>query len=83
MTQREEARMASQPAHRTSARTLRKLAAGHVFYEFGDGPRGLWDTFSVRNIGLAVQRRMAEEFKGDPEKHVPRHFGCTGRKSAC
>jgi hypothetical protein len=38
-----------------------------VFYEFGDGPRGLWDTFSVRNIGLAVQWRMAQEFNGDPE----------------
>ena len=67
MTQREEAKMAKQPSHRTSARTLRKLAAGHVFYEFGDGPRGLWDTFSVRNLGLAVQQRMAREFKGDPE----------------
>jgi hypothetical protein len=68
MTQREEARMASEPAHRTSARTLRKLAAGHVFYEFGDKPCGLWDTFSVRNIGLAVQQRMAEKFNGDPER---------------
>jgi hypothetical protein len=68
MTQREEARMAKQPTHRTSARTLRKLAAGHVLYEFGDGPRGLWDTFSVRHIGLAVQRRMAEDFNGDPER---------------
>ena len=67
MTQREEAKMARQPSHRTSARTLRKLAAGHVFYEFGAGPRGLWDTFSVRKIGLAVQQRMAEEFNGDPE----------------
>ncbi len=66
MTEREEARMASQPSHRTSARTLRKLAAGHVFYEFGGGRRGLWDSFSVRNIGLAVQRRMATEFKGNP-----------------
>src|SRR5271166_6296380 len=67
MTRREEAKMAKLPSHRTSARTLRKLAAGHVFYEFGEGPRGLWDTFSVRNIGLAVQQRMAEEFNGDPE----------------
>ncbi len=67
MTQREEARMAKQPSYRTSARTLRKLAAAHVFYEFGDGPRGLWDMFSVRNIGLAMQRRMAEKFEGDPE----------------
>src|SRR5271157_4183952 len=68
MTQREEAKMASRPAHRTSAHILRKLAAAHVFYEFGDGPRGLWDRFSVRNIGLSVQQRMAEEFNGDPEK---------------
>ena len=68
MTQREEARMASNPAHRTSAHTLRKLAAAHVFYEFGAGPRGLWDTFSVRNIGLAVQRQMATKFDSDPER---------------
>src|SRR5271166_2587657 len=67
LTQREEAKIAGQSTYRTPAPTLRKLAAAHVFYEFGDGPRGLWDTFSVRNIGLAVQRRMAEEFNGDPE----------------
>jgi len=66
-TQREEARMAKRPGHRTSARTLRKLAAGHVFYEFGSKPHGLWDTFSVRKIGLTVQQRMAEKFGGDPE----------------
>jgi hypothetical protein len=67
LTQREEAKIASQRAYRTSARTLRKLATKHVFYEFGDGPRGLWDTFSVRQLGLAVQRHMAERFNGDPE----------------
>ena len=67
MAQREDARMAKQPAHRTSPRTLRKLAAGHVFYEFGRGPRGSWDSFAVRNVGLAVQRHMAGKFKGDPE----------------
>ncbi len=68
ISRKEEAKMARDPAHRTSARTLRKLAAGHVFYEFGDGPRGQWDTFSARRIGLAVQHRMAEEFEGDPER---------------
>jgi hypothetical protein len=47
---------------------LRKLAAEHVFYEFGEEPPGQWDTFSTRRIGLAVQRRMAEEFGGDPER---------------
>ncbi len=68
MTQREEAKIAKQRGYRTSARILRKLAAAHVFYEFSDAPSGLWDTFSVRNIGLAVQRRMAEQFNGDCNK---------------
>ena len=67
LTEREEAKIASQRAYRTPARTLRRLAAAHVFYEFGDGPRGLWDTFSVRRLGLALQRHMAKEFNGDPE----------------
>ena len=68
LTEREEAKLRSNPEHRTSARVLRKLAAAHVFYDFGEGPSGVWDTFSVRNIGLAVQRRIAEEFNGDPDK---------------
>ncbi len=68
ITRKEESRMTRDSAHRTSARTLRQLAAGHVFYEFGEGPRGQWDTFSSRRIGLAVQRQMAERFDGDPER---------------
>ena len=68
VTQHEEARMAAHPEHRTSAATLRKLAAGHVFYEFGSGQRGLWDNFSVRNVGLNVQGHMAATFNGDPER---------------
>ncbi len=68
ITRKEEAKMTRDPAHRTSARLLRQLAAEHVFYEFGDGPRRQWDTFSTRRIGLAVQQRMAEEFDGDPHR---------------
>ena len=66
ITEKEEARIASTPGYRTPARTLRKLAAEHVFYETGDGPRGSWDRFSIRNIGFAVERQMARKFKGDP-----------------
>ena len=66
LTEREEARIAKTPGYRTSARTLRKLAAEHVFYETGDGPHGLWDRFATRNIGFVVERHMAEKFKGDP-----------------
>jgi hypothetical protein len=67
LTQREEAQIAARPGYRTPARTLRKLAAEHAFYEFGEQPRGLWDNFSIRNIGFAVQRHMAKKFKGDPD----------------
>jgi hypothetical protein len=68
LAEREESRIARTPGHRSSAATLRKLAAHHAFYEFGNGPRGLWDTFSTRNLGFAVQRKMASEFSGDPDK---------------
>src|SRR6266705_2884143 len=71
----EEHKMAADPRHRTSARTLRKLAAGHMLFE---GPPSVpasagmshsraankWDRFQVRNVGLAVQRRMAGDFDG-------------------
>jgi hypothetical protein len=67
VTQREEQKLARNPKHRTSARTLRKLAAGHAFYEIGEQPRGRWDTFSTRNLGIAVQRHMAVNFAGDPD----------------
>jgi hypothetical protein len=68
LTQKEEDKIRKDPEHRTSARTLRKLAAGHVFYEFGYPAPGAWDTFSTRNIGFAVQRHMAKEFNGNADK---------------
>ncbi len=68
LTEREEARMARNAGHRTSARTLRKLAAEHVFLEWRDGPHGQWDSFSVRNIALVVEQRIARDFGGDGEK---------------
>ena len=60
--------MSRNPNHRTSARTLRKLADGHIFFEFGSAEPGRWDTFSTRNLGLAVQRKMAADFGRDAEK---------------
>jgi hypothetical protein len=65
ITEREERRMAHDPQHRTSARILRKLAEGHMFFEVRDTPVGCWDYFSTRNLGLAVQQKMAQEFGGD------------------
>ncbi len=68
IAEREEKKIASDSTHRTSARTLRKLADGHMFFEFDDSPRGRWDSFSTRTLGLAVQRKMADEFDGDAGK---------------
>jgi hypothetical protein len=56
--------------YRTPARTLKRLAAGHVFYELPGSQLlrkevGAWDRFSTRNIGLRVNRRMARDFGGD------------------
>jgi len=53
--------------YRTPRRTLKRLAAGHVFYELPGSEAGAWDTFSTRNIGLRVNRRMAQEFGGDAD----------------
>jgi len=36
-----------------------------VFCEFGNAPRGLYDSFSTRNIQLAAQKVMAKRFGGN------------------
>ena len=61
----EEQKIAADSKYRTPARTLRRLAAGHVFYELPGSEVGAWDRFSTRNIGLRVNRRMARDFGGD------------------
>lgn len=68
LTLAEEKKITADPSHRTAARTLRKLASGHMLYEMPGKESHEWDRFEVRNIGLAVQRRMAREFASDPEK---------------
>lgn len=69
LTQAEERKVANERQYRTSARTLRKLAAGYMLFEAQATKKsGDWDRFEARNIGLALQRRMAREFRGDPKK---------------
>ncbi len=65
LAEREEQKIAADPRYRTPARTLKRLASGHVFYELPGSQVGAWDTFSTRNIGLRVNRLMAQEFQGD------------------
>jgi hypothetical protein len=69
----EERKMAGDSSHRTSARTLRRLAAGHMLYEIPVGvsersDTAKWDRFHIRNVGLAVNRRMTREFSGAAQK---------------
>jgi hypothetical protein len=68
----EERRIAADPRRRTSARTLRRLAAGHLLFELPDASavagKSEWDRFQIRNVGLAIQKRMAREFDGDAQK---------------
>jgi hypothetical protein len=72
LTRSEERKLATDSRRRTSARTLRKLAAGHMLFETPNRVQpaefGQWDRFEVRNVGIAVQHSMAREFKGDSQK---------------
>jgi hypothetical protein len=65
LAQAEEKRVQANSAYRTPARILRRLSKANVVYEFPQAQRGAWDNFSMRNIGFAVQRRMARDFDGD------------------
>ena len=65
LVEREEQKIAANPKYRTPARILKRLAAGHVFYELPGSEVGAWDQFSTRNIGLRVNRHMARNFGGD------------------
>jgi len=68
LVEREEKKIASDPKYKTRARTLRRLAQGHAFYELPGSAACAWDRFSTRNIGLRVNRAMAQEFDGDLER---------------
>jgi hypothetical protein len=65
LVEREELKIAANPKYRTSARALRRLAGGHVFYELPGSEVGAWDRFSTRKIGLRVNAQMARRFGGD------------------
>jgi hypothetical protein len=65
---REERRLSTRPGYRTSARTLGRLALGHVIYEHKPAQTGVWDNFHMRNLTLAIARRMAQRHGGDPER---------------
>jgi hypothetical protein len=65
LAQTEERKIAANREHRTPARMLRRLSAGTAVFEAPGSRSGDWDRFHIRNLGLAVGRRMAREFDGD------------------
>jgi len=68
LTEKEEARIARRGSYRTPYSVLRELAAGPMIFELDRSQTGDWDRFSVRNIGLEVQRRMAKRYQGNAAK---------------
>ena len=78
LTAVEERKLAADPSYRTPARVLKRLAMHNVLYEVPSPGQSLstvddrlsaseWDRFHIRNLGLAVNRRMARPFAGNAE----------------
>ena len=60
LARREEARLAASPGRRTPPATLRRLAASPLLLDVPGETCALPDAFHLRDLGLAVARRMAE-----------------------
>ena len=65
----EEKKIAADRNHRTSARNLRRLAEGHIFYDLPGAVRGQWDRFRTRYLGLTVNQQIGAEFNGDTARY--------------
>jgi hypothetical protein len=52
----EESKLRTDPAHRTSARLLRRLAAGWMIYEIPGSRAGDWDNFETRRAAMALHQ---------------------------
>jgi len=68
LVENEEKKITAKPGYRSPVRVLRRIAAGYAIFEAPGSPRGDWDNFQIRNVGLAVERRMADRFDGDAER---------------
>ena len=68
LMERELARMRRDPAHRSSAATLERLARANVYYERGRRRAQVIGTFPFARIGAAVTDYLAERFGADRER---------------
>jgi hypothetical protein len=64
LVQNEEKKIQTRKGYRTPARTLRKIAESHVVFDIGEETVD-WSNFQVRNLGIAMQKRMAQSFRGN------------------
>jgi len=60
---REEEKIKTRKGYRTSAATLRRLAASPMIFELDSERRGDWDHFQIRKIGFKAQRGLNAEEK--------------------
>ena len=68
LLEREEREIGADPRHRSSPAVLRRLVRGNMLFEADPARAGDWDRFHVRNLGLAVQRRMRRRYGGDARR---------------
>ncbi len=59
LLEREEGKLRSDSAYRTSPGTLRRLAEGWMVYEVPGAPKGKWDKFDVRRLAMARGTKRA------------------------
>ena len=65
---RELARMKRDPSHRSSIRTLRRLARSNVYFHVGERRDDVIGLLPLANIGLYVTRFLARRFGADRER---------------
>ena len=86
LVDREEARIARDPGHRSSRATLKRLVGRNLIYDAPGTVSGAWDRFHVRRIGLRINRRMRERgldavrLRERAEGRVGRALGLAPRK---
>jgi hypothetical protein len=56
LLEREEGKLRANPAYRTTAGTLRRLADGWMIYEIPGSRSGDWDRFETRRAAMALHR---------------------------
>jgi hypothetical protein len=80
-TAAEEDRLAADEGRRTPPRVLRRLATRNLLFDATSlDPSSDWERFHIRNVALAVDRRMAREFGGDAQAIRRRSASSVERK---